>query len=251
MKISIYIIGTNNYFPLALRFIRKFDKFYTGEYQIEYLLFTDQKNVFDFLPTDTTIDIKLFHTEHENWRQGTNSKFKNIIDNIDKIDSDYIFYFDADTSVEKPFNEQWFLGNIVGGQHFNNLTHTIPSFERRKESKAYIPLDTDRPQIYYYGAFFGGKKDEVFIMCKKLYEFQYQDSLINLEPIWNDESYINHYFHYNSHKMILSKDFEFLVSHKGGLETRNTKVDNSILEKIKACKNLDWDIINGEICSTP
>ena len=244
MKISIYIVGTNNYFPLALRFIKKFHKFYKGAYEIEYLLFADQYAP-AFLPPD--IKVKLINVEHSNWVQGTNSKFKNIIDNIHNIDSNFIFYFDADTNIIKNFNEQWFIGSLVGGQHYNHVGDKFPPFERRKESKAYIPLDTDRPQIYHYGAFFGGLKNKVLKMCEELYALQQEDSKIGLEPIWNDESYLNHFFHYNDHKIVPSHEFQFMISDKGGLETRDTKIERKTLDMLKIYKNEDWEIANGKV----
>ena len=47
-----------------------------------------------------------------------------------------------------------------------------------------------------------------------------KDKKINYEPIWNDESYINNYFHYNKPSTVLNKDFEkyLTISDKNGFE---------------------------------
>ena len=38
---------------------------------------------------------------------------------VDK-DEEYLYYFDADTSINKDFTEEWFIGDLVGGEHYCN-----------------------------------------------------------------------------------------------------------------------------------
>jgi hypothetical protein len=91
-----------------------------------------------------------------------------------------------------------------------------------------VPLDTQLKQVYYYGAFFGGKKDMVVDFCNILIEKQKKDKEIPYEPLWNDESYINQYFHYNPPTTIPCDKFKFYVSCKAGFEnTRNCSLDIS------------------------
>jgi len=220
MRIGIVIICTNSYFILGLRFIKKFMKHYKGENEIVFYLFTDT----DPIPYAPNLNIRYFHTVHKHWQDGTNSKFKNILD-LKEESCDYLYYFDADTNIYKDFTE-WFLGDLVGGEHYNNRWPDEKPYERYPKSRAYIPRDTPLLQMYFYGAFFGGKKEHVLAFCQLNYEKQQDDKLIGFEPCWNDESYINHSFHYHPPTFVPNDKFEFSVSDKGGIgETRNTSLD--------------------------
>ena len=239
--IGIVIICTNAYFILGLRFIKKFTHYYRGKNTIKFYLFTDT----DPNPYAPNINhINYIHTVHSSWIDGTNSKFKNIL-SLKNEECDYLFYFDADTNITRGFTEDWFIGDLVGGEHYNNryTTNGIPSekpYDRNSLSTAYIPIETEMPQTYYYGAFFGGRKNNVIDFCHILYSNQEKDKLINYEPIWNDESYINNYFHYNPPSFIVSSDkFVFGVSDKGGIDNlRNSLLDIQTYKDIIICNNL-------------
>lgn len=246
-KIGIVIIATNAYFVLGIKLIKQFYHFYSGDSEIIFYFFSDTDPA-PYLPSD--IQFNFYEQHHESWVDGTNSKFMNII-SLESEDIDYLYYFDADTSVNKNFNEDWFLGDLVGGEHYANRCwmKNEKGFDRNPKSKAYVPLDTDLPQMYYYGAFFGGKKDKVIDFCKTLRSWQIEDKKIPYEPGVNDESYINAYFHYNQPKVVTTENFVFGVSDKSGInDTRNT---NSNIEEIKKIllnnKNNIIDIRNGHV----
>jgi hypothetical protein len=229
MKIGIVVVCTNSYFVLGLRFIKKFMKYYKGNCDIVFNLFTDT----DPRPYAPNLsNIHYSHTVHKNWQDGTNSKFNNIL-HLENEPCDYFYYFDADTDISKDFTEKWFLGDLVGGEHYNNNyknsdgTLQEKPYDRNPLSRAYILKDTALPQTYYYGAFFGGKKEYIMDFCRTNSHDQRLDKLIHYEPVWNDESYINHYFHFNPPTYTVPNNkFEFNISDKGGLgETRNTALD--------------------------
>lgn len=248
-RIGIVIIATNSYFVLGIRFIKKFVYHYKGSSHIIFNFFSDQDPK-DFLQDG--LDVRWFKENHTNWVDGTNSKFKNII-SLENLDSgDYLYYFDADTNVSKPFDETWFLGDLVGGEHFGNRSFLsgCKGMDRNPLSKAYVPEDTKLPCMYYYGAFFGGLKHRIIDFCKILRENQLEDKKIPYEPGVNDESYINQYFHFNPPTLsVLTSNFMFDISDKGGIgETRNTNLNISQLkdEMIKNKNNL-YDIRHGKL----
>jgi hypothetical protein len=223
-NIGIAIIATNAYFVLGIRFIKRFIHFYEGNEKITFYFFSDT----DPKPyLSDSIDVEYYNEQHINWIDGTNSKFKNII-NLSNCKSDYLYYFDADTNISRPFTEEWFLGDFVGGEHFGNRSFLSDGkgFDRYSLSKAYVPEDSSLPYTYYYGAFFGGKKDKVIEFCTTLREWQLEDKKISYEPSVNDESYINAYFHYNPPYTVPYNKFGFDISDKGGIgETRDTNLD--------------------------
>jgi hypothetical protein len=246
-KIGIVILATNAYFVLGVRFIKKFMHHYKGESEIKFYFFSDE-DPSAYISDDVKVE---YHpAEHNSWVDATNDKFRNIID-LANCDSDYLYYFDADTSVSRDFTEEWFVGDLVGGEHYGNrgwLKGGV-GFDKNPASKAYVPADTTLPCTYHYGAFFGGKKDIVVDFCKTLREWQLEDKKIPYEPGVNDESYINAYFHYNPPVTVPCEKFMFDISHKGGIgETRNVNLSIADLKSdMLLYKNDVYDISNGKI----
>jgi hypothetical protein len=224
-RLGIIVLATNAYFVLGIRFIKRFMHFYKGKHDITFYFFSDT-NPKDYIPDN--ISIKYFYVANNNWVDGTNLKFKCILSIREEIDSDYLFYFDADTNIDVYFTENWFLGELVGGEHYgnNNWMKDYKNFDRNPMSRAYVPLDTNLNQMYYYGAFFGGTKEKIIEFSEILYSNQQEDKKIQYEPEVNDESYINQYFHYNPPtKVILCNDFKFLISDKGGIGDTRRNID--------------------------
>lgn len=251
LKIGIIILATNSYFALGIRFIKKFMYHYKGNAHIKFYFFSNHCPK-SFLQDE--IDVEFFNVCHKSWVDATNDKFKSII-SLDNCDRDYLYYFDADTGVTKNFTEDWFLGDLVGGEHYGNKLWLKDGagLDKNPASKAYVPQDSPLPFTYYYGAFFGGKKDKVLDFCKTLLDWQQEDKKINYEPVVNDESYINAYFHYNQPLTVSNDKFAFDISDKGGIEEMRN-VDNSV-DDVKAImllnKNNTYDIIDRKIVLIP
>ena len=225
-NIGIVILATNAYFVLGIRFIKRFAHYYKGDKQITFYFFSDTDPK-PYLPDN--IDVEYHHEQHTSWVDGTNSKFKNII-NLSNCKSDYLYYFDADTNMNADFTDEWFLGDLVGGEHYGNRDwlKNGAGFDRNSQSKAYVPLDSPLPYTYHYGAFFGGKTNKVIDFCTTLREWQLEDKKIPYEPGCNDESYINTYFHFNPPYTVPCDKFAFNISDKGGIgETRHPDLDIS------------------------
>lgn len=221
---------------------------YKGDKTIIFYIFTD-KDPEEYLPAD--IDYRYHYTTNRSWVDGTNLKFVSIL-KLENCEADYLFYFDADTNVDKDFTEEWFLGDSVAGQHYGDQTwmKEKKGFERNPRSKAYIPLNTPLPQVYTYGAFWGGTRKWVMNFCKTMLEWQKADKSWGYEPGTNDESFSNAYFHYNPpSKLVLCKDFKFLISDKGGIgQTRDMNLNvSTLLNDIKSLRNKNFDIKNGKI----
>jgi hypothetical protein len=233
MNIGIVVLATNAYFVLGVRFIKRFMNYYKGDKSITFYFFSDN-NPKDYIPNN--IDVEYFHVINNNWVDGTNLKFTSILSINDRLKSDYLFYFDADTNVNSDFTEDWFLGDLVGGQHYADQSwmKEVKGFDRNPQSKAYVPLDTKLLQMYYYGAFFGGTSQNMINFCEIMRFYQLEDKKIPYEPGVNDESYINCYFHFNPPtKVVLCTEFAFAISDKGGIgETRNVNLDVNNIKKL-------------------
>ena len=247
MKIGIIVLCTNGYFPLGIRFAKRFMQFYKGTAEIVFYLFTDCDPK-PYLPEGFNFVWK--ELRNTNWVDGTNSKFTSIL-SLKDTDCTHLYFFDADTNVSKDFTEEWFIGDLVGGQHYADQTYMKEekAYDRNPQSMAYIPKDTTLPQTYYYGAFFGASMSKMIELCEMLIKWQNADRQIGYEPVWNDESYLQKYFHYSPPKTILCKDFVFEVSDKGGIgETRNMQLN---IEQLKSdllqLKEKNVNIVNGKV----
>lgn len=244
-KIGIVILATNAYFLLGLRFMRKFMYHYKGDCEITFYFFSD-RDPKEYLPEG--FNVKYYPQNHTNWVEGTNSKFKNIVNiQYDLRKEDYVYYFDADTNVSKEFTEKWFLGSLVSGEHYGNRTFLAngKGFDRNPIGKSYIPINSPLPYTYRYGAFFGGAAIPVIQFCEKLMTWQIIDKDKGYEPPVNDESYINAFFHTITPALTVPSDkFEFLISDKGGLgDTRNMNLNiTDLLQQVKDNKEKTFDI---------
>lgn len=253
-KIGIVLLMTNAYFPLGVRFVKRFMQFYRGNSEIKFFLFSDCDPK-DYLPEG--IDYLYIHTTNKNWVDGTNLKFSSILSlmsfyPLSLLECKEIYYFDSDTNVDKEFTEEWFSGELVAGQHYADQSwmKEKKGFERNPRSKAYIPHDTPLPQMYFYGAMWGGSVENVIKFCQTMLEWQIADKSWGYEPAVNDESFSNCYFHYNPPtKVVLTSEFKFLISDKGGIgETRNVHLNiEKLKEDLLLYKDRNIDIKHGKV----
>lgn len=251
-RIGIVILATNVYFILGLRFMKRFIHFYKGDCEVVFYFFSDEDPT-PYIPDN--IKVKFFNQNHTNWRDGTNSKFRNIVNIKENLSSDvdYVYYFDADTNIDKPFTEEWFLGETVTGEHYGNRSWLSngAGFNRADLGHDYVSIYNELPYTYRYGAFFGGITEKVIEYCKILMDYQIEDSDRGYEPPNNDEGYINAYFHYNpSTYTVPTEKFEFLISDKGGFEeiVRISDTDiNSIKKELLENKEKLFDLVYKKI----
>lgn len=216
MRIGIKVLATNGYFLLGCRFINRFYHLYKGDKDIVFYFFGD-KPPYEHTPVGA--NIKYYHIENSNWIQAVNTKYPNVLKIEDNVD--YLYFFDADTNISRTFTEEWFIGDLVGGIHWAHVetpTQNLP-FDRNPDSSCFIPINTNRKQTYFYGAFWGGKTELVKEYCRVMVEAQRKNKEIGHEPPVNDDSYTNHYFHHNPPtKQVTPQEFAFDISCKGGLQ---------------------------------
>ncbi|MFN9303032.1 MAG: hypothetical protein ACK6DA_09710 [Candidatus Kapaibacterium sp.] len=247
--IGIMITATNNYFPLGLRFVHRYLRF-SKQAEETLFFFFSEKDPSEYLKQHESTKVIWIKTEHSNWLEGVNNRFKNTIDFVFGKNIDYIYNIDSDTNFDKSF-ELPKVNGIVAGEHFGNNSwmKDRKNYDRNPQSMSYVPENTQLPQMYYLGAFWGGEVSKVKEMCATLYFWQVQDKTINYEPGVNDESYLNKYLHYNPpNYTILYKDFPMMISCKGGIQNiryNNPAQIEKLLKDIKIANN--WNILNGVV----
>lgn len=225
--ITVLILATNGYIGLGVRLVKKLRHHYKGSIPLHIVVATNHQ-LYKYIPEDYA---ELYYCSHSNWVESTNSKYI-IAKNIDA--GDYLFYLDADTNIVKDFTEADIIGTIVGGQHFGDLDwmKEDKAYDRNPESTAFVPKNTELLQMYYLGAFWGGRTGNIRNVIDVLLDWQEKNKQKGIEPPWNDESYLNKYFHYYPPtRVILFKDFPFMVSDKGGLsDLRNPRKQINLTE---------------------
>jgi hypothetical protein len=234
VNIGICLLATNAYFPLGIRFIKKFMHYNKEDSNNIIFYFFSDKEPNPYLSEKEQKNIIYTPQFHKSWTEGTNSKYKSLL-SIKNKNLDYLFYFDADTNIKNNFSCDWFLGDLVTGEHFANRSWTNDEkpFDRNPNSKAFVPKNTSLSSTYYYGAFFGGKVKKVIEFARLMVEWQSEDKKISYEPRWNDESYLNCYFHFNPpQKVVYNEYFSFVISDKAGIHnTRDINLDWKDLEE--------------------
>lgn len=94
------------------------------------------------------------------------------------------------------------LYDMVGTEHCCWVKKEHFTYETNPLSKACIN-DGDG-NTYFFGGFWGGKREKILEMCKINYDNIEEDLKNNIIAIWHDESHINRYFYDNPPEITLS-----------------------------------------------
>lgn len=245
-KICIFITATNYYFPLGLRFMNRWSHLYTGELETEFHFYSevDPSEYID----SNKINVVYEYMSTKNWSEADVSRIYEIA-KLDNHETDYIYVFDADTNISGNFNEDLFIGDLVGFKH----QFGAKLFDQNKLSACWIPA-TDN-DIWYQTCLIGGNKKEMLDMCQATLPWINQDNIIGYTPQWIAEKYFNKYLFYKKPSRVIDvNSVPFLMSDKGSDSTFIMGIDakpfhqisedeyNQILLSIKENKDYLWDI---------
>jgi hypothetical protein len=252
-NIGIIILATARYFPLGLRLMHRINHFYKGESKIQFHFFSDTN------PNDyTTLKNITYHeTIAMGWNETMLLKLR-VVETVAKSqDYDYFVYIDADSNVNKNFEDKDFVSENFILKHF--LSDVKNHYEQNKLSSAYID-PTQYPKFYYHACYFGGNKSSVLQITKTSIDLFEQDIKKGITAYAEDESYINKYFYMNPPKTIFdinSDSFPF-VGDKGivfndwgkFIKVLFTEQEyQKMLNKIISLKDKDvlWDIKESKV----
>jgi len=200
-------LATNKYRFLGERLRDLLARRYKSNYQL---------HVFSETPIPGTV---WHERHHRNWLAAVSDKYPCLL-SLDIHEDDYVFYVDADTGELRDFSIYDIEGEVVAAQHFADQAWMKQSknYDRNPASSCYVPVDTPLPQMWYMGAFHGGRWSRMKPLYQRLQALQLLNQSIGHEPGVNDESYLNYYFHYHPPTRVLHwpEGFPFVVSDKGG-----------------------------------
>lgn len=200
-KIAILYICTGNYNVFWEDFYKSSEEYFLKDYQKEYFVFTDSKNIF----CEENDMVNKINQENLGWPYNTLmrfSMFKSIEDKLEKFD--YVFFFNANIQFIKPIGNEILPKNedLVVVQHpgFYKCKKLRLPYERNKESLAYIAKK--QGGIYVQGALNGGKSRAFIEMINILAKNVDLDLEKNIVAIWHDESHLNRYIIGKNYKLL-------------------------------------------------
>lgn len=192
MKIGVLYVGIGKYICMWNKFHESSEKFFLPEYEKEYFVFTDY-------PLTEDDHIHVTYQENIGWPGNVLYRYNMFLKRKEDLERfDYLFFFNGNTEflqvispdVFLPTENENFLTGLSWHIYEQKPTSKYP-YERRKESKAYIP---DGDGKYYYQAGLIGGQSKVYIeLLQQCDSMTQADLKNNIITVWHDESYLNKY----------------------------------------------------------
>ena len=203
MKILVMSVATGKYDRFIDPLYESVRKNFLTNHDVSFLLFTDKEC--DELKRK--YPLKTCSIEHKPFPEPTLKRYNYFMLEREYIESfDYVFYSDADMLFVHPIRDEILSDNVIVTQH---IMMTNPksqwTYERRPESKAYIPEGSG--DFYVAGGFNGGNAKKFMCMAETISENVLEDERNGVMAVWHDESHLNHYIYANKEFSVLPLHF--------------------------------------------
>jgi histo-blood group ABO system transferase len=196
-KVGLCIVATGRYDQYAQRLIDSARPFFCTNSDVTYFIFTDGK----ITPSK---DVVICYQKRLGWPHDTLKRFemyerrKEILNEMD-----YLFALDADMYFVARVGEE-ILSDLVATQFPGYVGRRGP-YEKNPSSTACVRKEEG--EIYFAGAFYGGKREEFFKLLKTVNEKIAQDEAKNVIAKCHDESHLNRYFIDHKPTLVLSPSY--------------------------------------------
>ncbi|XP_075690884.1 histo-blood group ABO system transferase-like isoform X2 [Rhinoderma darwinii] len=210
VRIGLTVFAIKKYVIFIKKFIESAEKFFMVGHKVNYYVFTDRVNeISNFTLAEGRHMVILEVPAYERWQDVTMRRMEMIRDfSIKQFvnDVDYLACVDVDMEFLDDVGVE-ILSKVFGALHPGFFSHTRREFtyERRPQSKAYIPFEAG--DFYYAGGYFGGVVEEVVKLTNYCHHAMLADKQQNIEALWHDESYLNKYFLLYKPTKILSPEY--------------------------------------------
>ena len=208
--IHFVCFATNKYRVLAERLRDRLKEHYRGVYRLPFF-------------TEEPMPGVIWHVRHhQSWLEAIRDRFAAMATLEVIEEQDHAFLIDADTELRRDVTAEMLIGETVVLEHFRNKEMCEKnSFNyARQPSAAYVPADTPLPKAYYHCCFGGGRWGVMRPIYAELAARYRRDVSFGIEPVWNDESHWNYYFHYHPPARVLAwpSQCPFKISDKAGIK---------------------------------
>ncbi|XP_072287928.1 histo-blood group ABO system transferase-like isoform X2 [Pyxicephalus adspersus] len=210
VRVGITVFAIKKYTVFVKTFVETAEQFFMVGHKVNYYVFTDRPNyILNFTLPEGRQVVILEVPSYKRWQEVSMRRMEMIRDHAHQRFSkevDFLVCVDVDMRFSDSVGVE-ILSDVFGTLHpgFYNGQRTGFTYERRKDSTAYIP--TDEGDFYYAGGYFGGTVAEVYKLTNFCHNAMMTDKENNIEAIWHDESYLNKYFLYHKPTKILSPEY--------------------------------------------
>ena len=211
-KVAILYICTGEYTYFWKSFYESAEKLLLLNSEKHYFVFTDLKSL---EVGNSNNRVHIIYQENLPWPYPTLYRFK-MFNRIKQelIDFDYITFFNSNVVINEMITEEEFLpleNDYLACLHpgrYNCNDYNLLPYEKRRRSKAYIPIRY-KEYIYVCGGIQGGKAIPYINMIEKLAHNIDIDEKKGIIAIWHDESHWNRFIFDNDNYKLLSCDYAY------------------------------------------
>jgi hypothetical protein len=258
-NVALIVLGTNNYFPLAINLIDRLNYFYKGDAKLTFHFVAD-KDPSDYLSSTNVI---FHHRDADTWDKSTVLKLDMCKEIATQYDYDHIGCLDADSNIFRNFTEKEIFAEVFVIEHRWNSYKQY--YEKNPLSSAYVD-PSEYQTIYFQTCYFGGTREKMLEMAEFAIELRTIDSNNGIIAEWTDEGYLQKYL-MKSHNLKIfnphsQENFPIFIDDKGDgrdkfltgkthkpFENFSNEQYQNMMKKIALLKNknLLWNIYKNEI----
>uniref|UniRef100_A0A3P8SDG5 Globoside alpha-1,3-N-acetylgalactosaminyltransferase 1-like n=1 Tax=Amphiprion percula TaxID=161767 RepID=A0A3P8SDG5_AMPPE len=207
-RVAVVVLAVGKYTRFLKGFLESGEKYFLVGLRVTYYIFTDNEQDVPNVTLSEGRKITILPVPSaKRWQDVVLSKMKWATVTIDKQirnEADYLFMMDVDSVFHNRFGAES-LSQMSAVLHRGFYKRDQFPYERRPESKAYIPAGEG--DYYYTAAVWGGYLEDMYRLIKYCYEQSEEDAKNNIEAVWQEESHLNKYFLYNKPAKVLSPEY--------------------------------------------
>ncbi|XP_063792352.1 histo-blood group ABO system transferase-like [Pseudophryne corroboree] len=209
-RIGLTVFAIKKYTVFVQTFIKTAEKFFMVGHKVNYYVFTDRVGDIPNITLSEGRHMVILEVPgYKRWQEVSMRRMEMIRDYASQRfinEVDYLVCVDVDMEFSDHVGVE-ILSDVFGTLHpgFYGASRDHFTYERRRESTAYIP--TDEGDFYYAGGYFGGTVEEVYKLTNFCHNAMMMDKENHIEAVWHDESYLNKYFLYHKPTKILSPEY--------------------------------------------
>ncbi|KAJ7999328.1 hypothetical protein DPEC_G00193240, partial [Dallia pectoralis] len=210
LTIAATVFAVGKYVSFLKDFLGTAEKHFMINFRVHYYVFTDRPSEIPSVNLSDGRILSVISIAGSNrWQEisaGRMTIIHDMIENQISKEADYIFCLDVDSK----FHFRWgseALGRLVSVIHpgYYETARAYFPYERRPESKAYMPYD--QGDFYYGGAVIGGLLEDIYILTEVCHNRFEEDTKNSIEAAWQEESHLNWYLYYNKPTKVLSPEY--------------------------------------------
>uniref|UniRef100_A0A3B5AAB9 Globoside alpha-1,3-N-acetylgalactosaminyltransferase 1-like n=1 Tax=Stegastes partitus TaxID=144197 RepID=A0A3B5AAB9_9TELE len=199
-RIAVVVFAVGKYTRFLKGFLETGEKYFLYGFRVTYYVFTDNEQEVPKIALGEGRKISVLTVPSaKRWQDVVLGRMKWI-----RGEADYLFMMDIDSVFHNRFGAESLsqLSAVLHRGYYQSTKREDFPYERRPESKAYIP--PDEGDYYYTAAVWGGYLEDMYKYC---YEQSEEDAKNNIEAVWQEESHLNKYLLYNKPTKVLSSEY--------------------------------------------